>query len=370
MKLLTFIPTIVTLSLTLSLLTPHAAIAAEGDKKQETHPSLVSVVSVENRALSPKIMVIGSVHSRSSSELTAGIEGKLEWVQEAGTRVEAGEVVARLEQTRLALQKEQQEAQIEYEQVGLTRLEREYRRLQKLIASKSASETELDKSRSDRDLAAANLKLAQIKLKMIMDDLSRTEVKAPFSGIITERKHQAGEDISRSIAIIAMTDPDNLEIRLHAPLKHSRRVKVGDELHIYHTEGEFHANIRSLIPVSDIRSQTFEARIDLPIEMQDAFSVGELVSLALPIAPKQLTTLVPRDAIVLRSAGAYLFKIDTDNKAVKIPVELGDGEGDWIAVNGDLTDSDTVVIRGAETLQDGQQVKLQPLPGSAVTTAG
>ncbi|WP_299795620.1 efflux RND transporter periplasmic adaptor subunit [uncultured Shewanella sp.] len=369
MKLLTIIPTIFALSLTLSLLSPHAANAADEDNKSAP-PSLVSVVSVENRALSPKIMVIGSVHSRSSAELTAGIDGKLEWVQEAGTRVKAGEVVARLEQTRLALQKEQQEAQIEYERVGLTRLEREYRRLQQLIVSKSASETELDKSRSDRDLAAANLKLAQIKLKMIMDDLSRTEVKAPFSGIITERKHQAGEDIGRSVSIVSMTDPDNLEIRLHAPLKHSRRVKTGDELHIYHTEGEFQASIRSLIPVSDIRSQTFEARIDLPIEMQDAFSVGELVSLALPIAPKQLTTLVPRDAIVLRAAGAYLFKIDSDNKAVKTEVELGDGEGDWIAVNGDLNAGDSVVIRGAETLQDGQQVKLQSLPGSTVATAG
>lgn len=357
--------------LTLSLLIPYSAIAEEEKpEKQEAAPRIVSVVQVENRALSPTIMVIGSVHSRNNAELTSGIDGKLEWVQEAGTLVKAGEVVARLEQTRLALQKEQQEAQIEYEQVSLTRLDREYSRLKKLIKSNNASEMELDKAQSDRDLAAANLKLEQIKLKMILDSLNRTEVKATFDGIITERKHQAGEDIGRSESIIAITDPNNLEIRLHAPLKHSRRVKVGDELKLYHTQGEFHGNIRSLIPVSDIRSQTFEARIDLPIEMHDSFSVGELVSLALPIAPKQLTTLVPRDAIILRSTGAYVFKIDSNNKAVKVPVELGDGEGEWIAINGDINDSDTVVIRGAETLQDGQLVKLQPLSRTKMLTAG
>ncbi|WP_076413990.1 efflux RND transporter periplasmic adaptor subunit [Shewanella sp. UCD-KL12] len=356
------------LSLSLSILAPNY-VHAEDTQAPEEKARLVSVVQVENRALSPKIMVIGSVHSRSNAELTAGIDGKLDWVQEAGTRVAAGEVVAKLETIRLSLQKEQQEAQIEYEQVGLTRLTKELKRLEKLVVSKNASETELDKARSDKDLAAANLKLAQIKLKMILDDIRRTEVKAPFAGIITERTRQAGEDIGRSASIVSITDPDNLEIRLHAPLKHSRRVKVGDELNIYHSEGEFHANIRSLIPVSDIRSQTFEARIDLPIEMQDAFSVGELVSLALPIAPKQLTTLVPRDAIILRSTGAYVFKIDLDNKAVKIAVELGDGEGDWIAVNGELTHTDTVVIRGAETLQDGQQVKLQQTPTTKVATA-
>ncbi|WP_394390214.1 efflux RND transporter periplasmic adaptor subunit [Shewanella woodyi] len=363
----TLIPTL----LCFTLLFPYTVMAEEeAPEKQETPPRLVSVVQVENRALSPKIMVIGSVHSRNSAELTSGIDGKLDWVQEAGTLVKAGEVVARLEQTRLILQKEQQQAQIEYEQVSLKRLEREYSRLKKLIKSKNASETELDKAQSDRDLAAANLKLEQIKLKMILDNLDRTEVKATFDGIITERQHQAGEDISRSESIIAMTDPDNLEIRLHAPLKHSKRVKKGDELNIYHSQGEFHGNIRSLIPVSDVRSQTFEARIDLPIEMHDAFSVGELVSLALPIAPKQLTTLVPRDAIILRSTGAFVFKIDLENKAVKIPVELGDGEGEWIAVNGQLTDSDSVVIRGAETLQDGQVVQFQAIPGNKVATAG
>ncbi|WP_394204295.1 efflux RND transporter periplasmic adaptor subunit [Shewanella waksmanii] len=336
----------------------------------ESPARLVSVVQVENRPLSPKIMVIGSVHSRNNAELTAGIDGKLEWVQEAGTRVAAGEVIAKLEQTRLLLQYDQQQAQIEYEQVGLARLDRDLARLKKLIVNKNASETELDKAQSDRDLAAANLKLAQIKLRMIADDLSRTEVKAPFAGIITERLHQAGEDVSRAMSIISMTDPDNLEIRLHAPLKHSRRVSVGDTLHIYHTQGDFDATIRSLIPVSDIRSQTFEARIDLPYHMQEAFNVGELVSLALPIAPKKMTTLVPRDAVILRSTGAYVFKIDAEEKAVKVAVELGDGDGDWIAVNGQLDNQDFVVIRGAETLQDGQQVKRQPLPLGERISAG
>ncbi|QYJ93875.1 efflux RND transporter periplasmic adaptor subunit [Shewanella spartinae] len=339
--------------LALSLIGPMSWAQGEAPER------LVQVVQVENRALSPKIMVIGSVHSRNYAELTAGIEGKLEWVIEAGTLVKAGEVVARIEKTRLELQKAQQEAQIEYETVGLSRLNRELKRLQKLMANKNASETELDKARSDRDLAAANLKLAQIKLKMILDDIARTQVKAPFAGIITARQRQAGEDISRAESIVAITDPDNLEIRLHAPLKHSRRVKVGDELRVYHGLGEFSAQIRSLIPVSDVRSQTFEARIDLPLERQDMLNVGELVSLALPIAPKQLTTLVPRDAVVLRSAGAFVFKIDESNKAVKVAVELGDGEGEWIAVKGELSDSDQVVIRGAETLQDGQQVKVQ-----------
>lgn len=355
----------IVLCISCTLLTTKSSQAAD-----EAPPRLVSVVQVEKRAISPKIMVIGSVHSRHSAELTPGVAGKLIWVQEAGIRVKAGDVVAKLEQTRLKLELAQQQAQIERERVTLKRLKREFKRLTQLIVNKHASQTELDKAETDRDMAKANLKLAEIKLKLILDDLSRTEIKAPFNGIITSRLHQSGEDIARAEAILTMTDPDKLEIRVHAPLKHSKRVKLGDTLRVYHNSGEFEAQIRSLIPVSDIRSQTFEARIDLPLEMQDAFSVGELTSLALPIAQKRLTTLVPRDAVVLRSTGAHVFKVDSENKAIKVEVTLGDGSGDWIAVTGNIDDQDSVVIRGAETLQDGQQVKQQSLPSSLSLDAG
>ncbi|MBM7073346.1 efflux RND transporter periplasmic adaptor subunit [Shewanella sp. 202IG2-18] len=342
----------------LGLLLAPSAFTAEQPAK------LVSIVEVQNRPLSPKINIIGSVYSRQSAELTAGIEGKLEWVQDAGTIIKKGDVVARIEQTRLMLDKAKQQAQIEHDQVSLKRLERKYKRLEKLNQSNHASGTQMDDAKSQRDLALANLKLTKLQLDVIEDDIRRTELRAPFSGIITQRLRQAGEDINRATSIVSITDPDRLEARLHAPLRHSKRVRVGDELKVYHNGGDFVATVRSLIPVSDVRSQTFEIRMDLPIGIEDSFSVGELISLALPIAPKTLTTLVPRDAVVLRSNGAFVFKIDSENKAHKIPVELGDGDGEWIAVSGDIEAQDKVVIRGAETLQEGQLVKISKMLNS------
>ncbi|RLV59759.1 efflux RND transporter periplasmic adaptor subunit [Parashewanella curva] len=344
MKVLTSI--FIALFFSLTVLTSYAS----------EEPRLVSVVEVQNRPLSPKVNVIGSVHSRQSAELTSGVDGRIEWVQEAGTNVKEGEVVARLEKTRLLLAKEKQQAQIQHSKVSHQRLIREFNRLKALRKSQHVSEAQIDEAQSQRDLAKANLTLAKVRLKEINDELNRTDVKAPFSGIITQRYHQKGEDIGRAKAIVAITDPEHLEIRLHAPLKHSKRVRVGDVLKVYHSEGEFSASIRSLIPVSDVRSQTFEIRLNLPLGIEDNFSVGELISLALPIAPQTLTTLVPRDAVVLRSKGAFVFKINEQDKAIKVKVELGDGDGDWIAVKGDIYNKDRVVIRGAETLQDGQLV--------------
>ncbi|MBT1446114.1 efflux RND transporter periplasmic adaptor subunit [Shewanella sp. JM162201] len=319
----------------------------------------VGVKTVEQRPLSPKLMVIGTVHSRSVAELTSGVSGKLQWVQEPGERVMAGDTVARLDDTQLKLQLAEQQALVEREQISLSRLERNLSRLERLAGSQSISRTELDDTRSDRDLANSNLTLAKVRLDIIRDNLRRTELKAPFSGIVIERRHQSGEDIGPAEPVLTITDPDHLELRLHAPLKHSRRVSIGDSLKVYHAQGEFSARIRSLIPVSDVRSQTFEARLDLPADMAGNINIGELVSLALPIAPATLTTLVPRDALVLRSSGVAVFRVGADNTAERIPVTLGDGEGPWIAVEGELSAGDQVVVRGAETLSDGMKLKIK-----------
>lgn len=329
----------------------------------------VGVATVEQRPLSPKLMVVGTVHSRSLAQLTTGVAGKLEWVQEAGTRVSAGEVVARLDATPLTLQLAEQQALVNREEIALARLERNLTRLERLAASQSISRTEIDDTRSERDLAKSSLELARVRLDIIRDNLARTQLKAPFGGIVISRSHQAGEDVGPAEPVLTITDPDHLEIRLHSPLKHSRRVNIGDELKVYHSNGEFSARIRTLIPVSDVRSQTFEARLDLPQAMAREINIGELVSMALPIAPATLTTLVPRDALVLRSSGASVFRVTPEQTAERIPVTLGDGEGPWIAVRGELNAGDTLVIRGAETLTDGMKLTVQQAAAQATASA-
>ncbi|WP_372870535.1 efflux RND transporter periplasmic adaptor subunit [Shewanella sp.] len=329
----------------------------------------VGVANVEQRPLSPKLMLVGTVHSRSVADLTTGVSGKLLWVMEPGTRINAGDTVARLDDTQLQLQLAEQQALVEREQITLTRLDRNLARLEQLADSQNISRTELDDTRSDRDLAKSNLNLAKVRLDIIRDNLSRTLLKAPFNGILIAQQHQAGEDIGPAEPVLTITDPDHLELRLHAPLKHSRRVNVGDDLKVYHSQGEFIARIRSLIPVSDVRSQTFEARLDLPEEMARIINIGELVSMALPIAPATLTTLVPRDALVLRSSGAAVFRVSAEQTAQRVPVTLGDGEGPWIAVQGELMPGDQVVVRGAETLSEGMKLNVHLANGQPMATA-
>ena len=166
-----------------------------------------------------------------------------------------------------------------------------------------------------------------------------------------------------------MTDIQNMEVRAFVPLKHLPRTVVGDSIAVFASDATYQGRIRSLVPTGDIRSQTFEARIDLPTNAVSDWTVGQLVSVAVPIRPGEVALTVPRDALVLRSNGAFVFRIDAGNKAEQIEVEIGDSAGDLIAISGPLTEGDRVAIRGAENLREGAEVKIMVSQNKAVANS-
>ena len=279
-------------------------------------------------------------------------------VAEPGTLVRAGEAVASIDKEPLLLQRAEQEVLLERAEINIRQLNSQLRRQQELQGSNLVSEFEFEQTESNRDLAVADAKLIKVRLRQIDDQIRRADVRAPFSGVVTSRLRRAGEDVSRGDVLAAMTDVRNMEVRAFVPLKHLPRTVVGDKIEVFATNTRFTGSIRSLVPTGDIRSQTFEARIDLPLEASDTWTVGQLVSVGIPIRSGQQTLAVPRDALVLRQDGSYVFRISSENKAERIAVDIGESAGELIAVTGMLSAGDRVAIRGAENLREGSEVRI------------
>ena len=138
---------------------------------------------------------------------------------------------------------------------------------------------------------------------------------------------------------------------------------------MFATDAVYEGQIRALVPTGDVRSQTFEAHIDLPASARNSWTVGQLVSVAVPIRPRASTIAVPRDALVLRHDGSFVFRISEENIAERIAVEIGDSAGDLVAVTGPIDAGDRVAIRGAENLQEGAAVRIMLSQGPSSSTA-
>jgi len=243
-------------------------------------------------------------------------------------------------------------------EINIRQLNSQLGRQRELEGSNLVSEFELEQTEANRDLAASDAKLIKVRLRQIDDQIRRADVRAPFTGVVTSRAHRAGEDVARGEVLAQMTDIRNMEVRAFVPLKYLPRTVVGDSIRVFATDTQFEGSIRSLVPTGDIRSQTFEARIDLPVDASQAWTVGQLVSVGIPIRSGELSLAIPRDALVLRQDGSYVYRINADNKAERINVETGDSSGGLIAVSGALNEGDRVAVRGAENLREGADVRI------------
>ncbi|MEM1081793.1 MAG: efflux RND transporter periplasmic adaptor subunit [Pseudomonadota bacterium] len=323
-------------------------------------PSPVITDEARLAAIAPTIQVAGTVISRSDAVLSSEVEGRLMQVAEVGTRVEAGDVLAQIEDTVVRLRNDELEAEINRVEARLRFLEAELERYSRLAESNLAALTQIDQTRSERDIAASELEVATSRLAQVQAQLDRTRIRALFSGVVVERLMQAGERVSVGSDVLRLVDPDHLEVVARAPLSYYRYVRPGDELAIRIDEDLIiPAPLRTVVSIGNESNHVFELRLDVT----EPLPVGQTVRVTVPTANVREVLAVPRDALVLRGDGISLFIVDADNKARRISVVTGIGSDDLIEVIGPIQAGDQVVVRGNERLRPGQDVSVQSAKG-------
>lgn len=321
---------------------------------QEPQPAVVSVAPVKQLTIAPTIMVSGQVQSKFQSNLSTGVDGRLDFVLEPGTQVQTGDVLARIDPTPLKLRISELNALLKRASIQAQQLSREVARLQSLIGKNLVSKTQLEQTQADYELALADMELNKASVAQLQDQLLRSELKAPFAGVVSQRYHQIGEEISRSSPLIQLVNLEMLEIRVYAPLQYASFVKAGNELQVFDPRGEQVQQVTHVIPVSDNRSQTFELRL---MAKPGSYQIGQLVSVGVPIAEAKASLVIHRDALVLSKQHHAVYRVDGDT-AKRVEVETGQGQGAWLQVTAPLQQGDQLVIRGAETLSDGAKVRV------------
>ena len=315
----------------------------------------VRVAKASVQALAPETIVAGTVISRSDAKLAAEVTGRLLEVADVGTVVAKGETVARIEDTSIRLRKEELQAEVERAQARLRYLESEEGRYVKLAESNLAAATKLEETRSDRDVARGDLRVAKSRLAQVEDQLSRTRIRAPFNGIVVERLMMPGERVDTGRNIVRIVDQQHLEVIARAPLEYYPYVLPGQQLKLKTGKLTTTGTVRTVVAVGSENTHQFELRLDIE---SNRFPVGQTVRVSIPTSDARQALVVPRDALVLRPGSISVFIVDGDQKAKQIMVTTGIDAGDQIEVSGDLNDGDTVIVRGNERLRPGQAVSI------------
>jgi RND family efflux transporter MFP subunit len=300
--------------------------------------------------------VPGTVTSRFDARIAAEVTGRLISVAEIGTAIPRDGLVARIDDIQLRLQQAEIEAVVQRETNRLAFFNRELKRLAALVADNIASPSDYERAVNERDLSRSDLIIQQARLAQVNDQLERTEIRAPFAGVVAERLRQAGERVAVGEPVVRLTSPDELEIVARAPLSAVLFLAERSTLTVSKDGRRLPATIRSLVPFGDAKSPLFEIRLDLPAN--DVWKAGQAVRVAVPTDGEREVIAVPRDALILRRDGAAVFRINAEGIAERLPVLTGASDGLMIEIEGAVRAGDRIVVRGGERLRAGQAVQV------------
>ena len=330
---------------------------------QQNAPTVL-VSPAEHTALIEEVPITGTVVSPRIAALSTEVSGIVAEIRvERGDYVKAGDEILRLDSQMEALSLEAARASTEQARHELADAQRRLSEGRKLGEIQSQSTVESIAAEVEIDIA--NLRRAEAEEKRQAARLARHRLRAPFAGLISRKLVEQGEWIQPGEAVVELVAMDKLHIDFQTP--QSAFAKIGDStqlrVRLDALPGQvFDATIERIVPVSDPLSRTFLIRASLS-DKAVRLAPGMSASGTLRLDSGALGVVVPRDAIIRYPDGrvtVWIAMPEGDQARVREQrVSTGISFGGRIAITRGLEAGALVVVRGNESLYEGQTVILR-----------
>jgi len=328
----------------------QGAYAATPDKPAH----LVSVKSVKKEQVNPSIWLPANVISRKNAPISAEQTGQLLWVEDVGSQVIKGQLLAQIDDRHLKLQLARQQTQVKQHQANVDYLTGQKARFLKLREENNSAVSEYERVNKDLTIAINEVAALNISVEQTLLAIEKTTIKAPFTGNISQRFAHVGELITIGRPLVQLIDTKNLDIKIAAPLSIAPFLKRGSKVMVKWNNTLLELPVRTWSQAGEQASRTFDVRLAAD---GIAMLAGSAVTVSLPKQQPREAILVPRDALMLRENETYVLTIDEEKNAQKVSVLVGQGVDSWVSVTGALSAEDSVVVRGGERIQSGEKVR-------------
>jgi RND family efflux transporter MFP subunit len=302
---------------------------------------------------------VGVIRARYETDLGFRVAGKMvARLVNAGDRVRAGDVIARLDPADLKLQVESAEAEWNAASTNLAQASAELARYTTLKARGFASIADFDRKQAAKAEADGRLERARRALDLARNQLGYAELKADADGVITATLAEPGQVVTVGQAVVHLARRGEREALVALPetwLAEARQAKATVRLWT-EPDRSFAAKLRELSPQADPATRTYAARFTLT-DLDDTVALGMTATVQLVRAADQPSIRLPLSAILNRGEGPSVFVVtDADTLALR-PVRVASFNEETAFVTAGLGPGETVVTLGVQKLTAGAKVR-------------
>lgn len=317
-----------------------------GNQRKERPAHAVEITAVTQQTVRLKRTITGSLEVPRIVHIHSEQAGKItELPYYEGEKVKKGTVLARLEDDLLR-------ASLAMKVASRKQAEVDLKRLQKLADNKLTTDDQLARATTELELARADESYQQTLL-------SRTVIRAPFSGIVSARLKEPGDIVGVNDHVLTVFDPDLMTAAVQVPEQLLSRLSENDMVKVHIDslgDQRFEAKILRIHPVinAQTRQGTVEVRLDpVPSNARP----GQLCRVTLETAetPRRL---IPLTALQFDARGSYVYRINGDSKAIRTAVTIGLQVGESIEIIDGIDDGDNIVVKGFLGLKSDMTVRI------------
>lgn len=314
----------------------------------------VEVMNPLSRSFVNEILITGTAEPNREVMLHAMQSGSLKSIyKDIGDLVRKGEVIAVLENPEFAWQKQTLDVELKSKKIVYDRL--------KSIREKTPALTTLQ----EVDDAEAVCLLLEAKIKSINDQMAFLQVKAPFSGIITERYVDEGAMIQNGInnssaqALFQIQEISPIRLNIPLPETNAREVKKGMTVTVTFPElpGQtFAAKVSRTSNSLDYKSKTMRVETDLP-NRNRMIKPGMYAKAFMQLSIKEDVMSLPVTAQVMKGKKPYVMIVEENGKVKQVALQKGLSDKDYFEVlNTDISKDSKVIIKGKGFVKPDQIV--------------
>jgi len=342
--------------------TQQEAVATLAVQRTQTVVELGSadLVPVKRLELAQGLAISGALKAVNSALVKARVPGELQGLTvREGERVKAGQIIARIDASeyQARVQQAQQQAQAAKAQIDIAR--RNFDNNRSLVEQGFISKTALDTSAASLAAAEATFRAAQAGTEVATKSLEDTVLRAPISGLISQRLAQPGERVAVEARIVEIVDLDRLELEASLSASESLDVRIGQSA-VLQIEGSAKPVMARVVRINPSAVAGSRAvLVYLAVEAtpglrqglfaQGTLGTGQLQTLALPLSTVRTDKPQPYVQLV------------NNKQVLHQTVEMGArGEVDgqtMVAIKG-LSEGANVIIGSIGTLREGSAIKI------------
>jgi membrane fusion protein, multidrug efflux system len=308
-------------------------------------PSVVTATIAKSQKPEKIVFTTGTIVANEEAELKPEISGKLVYINiQEGGYVSKGTLIAKINDADL-------QAQLKKINVQLKLAEEKDARQKQLLEIKGISQEEYDNSA----VQVNSLKADQDNL---VAQISKTEVRAPFNGLLGLKKISEGAYVSAGTSLVTIQQIDPAKIDFSVPEKYLSQVYKGTEVSVRPdgTDQPFKARVYAIDPKIDLATRSIQLRASTP-NRSGKLLPGGFVRVELPLQQKNDVILIPTESIVPVLKGQKVYAV-VNGKAIERMVETGVRSAAGIEVINGIAAGDTIVVTGVMALKNDAPVKI------------